>query len=189
MVPALPSPLRVAVVGVTGSGKTTLARCLAGQFRVPHVELDGLYWGPHWTPRPTEVFSALVAEALSPKAWATDGNYREVRRIVWGRANLLVWLDYSLPLVLWRLTKRIWRRGLWQEELWNGNRDQLWTHYFSRDSLYLWALQTYARYRRQFAEMILLPEYAHLRVLRFKAPRAAERWLAQLRTLCAETSG
>jgi hypothetical protein len=83
-------------------------------------------------------------------------------------------------VILWRLTKRIWRRELWHEELWNGNRDRLWTHYFSRDSLYLWALQTYPRYRQQFTEMIVQPEYTHLRVLQFKEPRAAERWLAQL---------
>ena len=181
--------MRAAVVGVTGSGKTTFARRLAGQFDIPHVELDGLYWAPRWTPRPTEVFSALVAEALFPEAWVADGNYHEVRPIVWGRANVLIWLDYSLPLILWRLTKRIWRRGLSQEALWNGNRDQLWTHYFSRDSLYLWALRSYPRYRRQFIEMIAQPDYTHLRVLQFKAPLAAEQWLAHLPVPCGEAPG
>jgi adenylate kinase family enzyme len=184
--PPLPRPLRAAVVGITGSGKTTLACRLGVQFHLPHVELDGLYWGPHWTPRPREVFSDLTAEALSGEAWTTDGNYREVRTIVWGRANLLIWLDYSLPVCLWRLTKRIWRRALWQEQLWNGNRDTLWPHLFSRDSLYLWACQTYRLYRQQYSEAILRPEYGHLQVMRFRAPRAADQWLAGLRT---ETPG
>jgi adenylate kinase family enzyme len=168
-------------VGITGSGKTTLACRLADQLHIPHVELDGLYWGPQWTPRPVEVFSGLTAEALSREAWTADGNYREVRPIVWARANVLIWLDYRLPVCLWRLTKRIWRRALSQEELWNGNRDTLWPHFFSRDSLYLWAFKTYRRYGRQYAEAVLRPEYAHLQLLRLKSPRAVEQWLATLR--------
>ncbi len=148
------------------------------QFRISHVELDALYWGPHWTPRPAEVFSALVAEALTGETWVADGNYREVRPIVWGRANALLWLDYSLPVCLWRLTRRLWRRGVKHEELWNGNRESLWSQLCTRDSLYLWALTSHPRYSRQFAENILRPEHAHLQVFRFKTSQAAEAWLA-----------
>jgi adenylate kinase family enzyme len=185
IVPPLPHPLRAAVVGITGSGKTTLARRLAHEFQIPHVELDGLYWGPNWTPRPPEVFVDLVAKAFTGESWVADGNYSEARPMIWTRANLLIWLDYSLPVVWWRLTKRIWRRGLRQEELWNGNRDRLWPQFFSRQSLYLWAFKTYGRYRRQYTEMIGCPEYAHLQVLRFKSPRYTTQWLAKL---CAKTS-
>jgi len=109
-----------------------------------------------------------------------DGNYREVRPIVWGRANALLWLDYSLLVCLWRLTRRLWRRGVKQEELWNGNRENLWAQLCTRDSLYLWALKSRPRYSRQFAENILRPEHAHLQVFRFKTPRAAEAWLAEV---------
>jgi adenylate kinase family enzyme len=41
---------RVAVVGVTRSGKTTLAITLSQRLGVPHIELDALYWQPNWTP-------------------------------------------------------------------------------------------------------------------------------------------
>jgi len=34
---------RVCVIGVTGSGKTTLAKRLAGQLRLDYVEMDSLY--------------------------------------------------------------------------------------------------------------------------------------------------
>jgi adenylate kinase family enzyme len=173
--------VRAAVVGITGSGKTTLARRLARQLHIPHVELDALFWGPQWTARPPEVFQVLTAEALRGEAWTADGNYSRVRPIVWGRANVLIWLDYRLPLILWRLTVRIWQRFFTQEELWNGNRERLWPHYFSRDSLYLWAFKTYRRHRQQFTETIQLPEYAHLQVLRFKTPRATAQWLSGAR--------
>src|SRR4051812_23251994 len=103
---------RINVVGTSGSGKTTMARDLAGILGVPHVELDALHWGPNWTEEPDEVFRERVDTLLVGDGWTTDGNYRTVRDIVWGRADTVVWLDYSLPLILWRLSRRTFGRAL-----------------------------------------------------------------------------
>lgn len=169
---------RYAVVGVTGSGKTRLARALAQRLALPHVELDALFWGPNWEKAPPEVFRARVAEALSGEAWVADGNYSATRDIVWRRAQALVWLDYPLPLVLWRLTVRTWRRIVLREALWSGNRERLRDLLFSRESLYLWVLQSYGRYRRAYPELLRLPEHSHLHVVRLRSPREAAAWLA-----------
>jgi adenylate kinase family enzyme len=53
----------VLVAGVSGSGKTTLAAGVAGVLGAPQVEIDALFHGPGWTPRPefieeVEEFSA-----------------------------------------------------------------------------------------------------------------------------------
>ncbi len=40
---------RIAIVGISGAGKTSLAKRLAATLSVMHVELDALYWHlPSW---------------------------------------------------------------------------------------------------------------------------------------------
>ncbi|CAG0943910.1 partial gluconokinase, partial [Anaerolineae bacterium] len=93
---------RISVVGVTGSGKTTFARQLAQRLGYPHIEMDALHWEPNWVQAPWDVFRARVDLALHGDTWVIDGNYSRARDIVWERADAVIWLDYALPLVLWR---------------------------------------------------------------------------------------
>ena len=171
---------RIVVVGTTGSGKTTLASELAQQLEVSHVELDALHWEPGWTEAPTDLFRERVTRALSGEAWVTDGNYSAVRDIVWSRADTLVWLDYSLPTILYRLTKRTFRRIFTREELWSGNKERMWIQFLSRDSIFLWALKTYRRRRREYPELLSSPEYAHLHLVHMHSPHQARRFLLSL---------
>jgi adenylate kinase family enzyme len=176
----LEQPRRIAIVGTSGSGKTTLARRLAQRLGIAHVELDAVYWGPDWTPAPRETFRACVAQALAGNAWTTDGNYSAVRDIVWSRADTIVWLDYTLPVVMGRVTRRTFRRSVIGQELWNGNRERLWTAVFSRDSIIWWALSTYRRRRKQYPLLFGQPEHAHLNVVRLRSPGMANEWLDSL---------
>jgi adenylate kinase family enzyme len=168
---------RIAVVGTSGSGKTTLASRLAQRLRIPHVELDALHWGPDWTPVSWELFRERVSHVLSGDAWSTDGNYSRVRDIVWGRADTVVWLDYSLPVVMARVTRRTMKRTLGREELWNGNRERFWAAFFSRDSIIWWALSTYRRRKKEYPLLFCQTQYAHLRVVHLTSPHATHRWL------------
>jgi len=171
---------RINVVGTSGSGKTTMARNLAARLGVPHVELDELHWGPNWTEEPDELFRERVGRLLVGEGWATDGNYHAVRDIVWSRADTIVWLDYSLPMILWRLTRRTVRRAVLNEEIWHGNKESLRTHLFTKDSLYLWVFQSYKKRRREYPELLALPEYAHLKKIRLRSAVEAHRWLASV---------
>lgn len=170
------SPARIVVVGTTGSGKSTLAERLAARIGGDFVDLDALNWGPDWTPAPVPEFRERATAALAAECWVVAGNYSKLRDIVWGAADTLVWLDYPLPLVLWRLLRRTIRRVATREELWNGNRERFREQFASRESLFLWAIKTYGRRRHEYPAALALPEYAHLRVLRFRWPRQMEQW-------------
>src|SRR5688500_18127460 len=101
---------RVNVSGTSGSGKSTFARRLAQRLEVPYVELDALYHRPNWETTPKDEYRAAVAIVAAEDAWVIDGNYTSTRDIVLARADTVVFLDYPLPVVLWRLTKRTLRR-------------------------------------------------------------------------------
>ncbi len=170
---------RVHVVGITGSGKTTLARMLASRLHVPHIELDALHWEPGWTEPDLVVFRARVEQALQADGWVVDGNYNKVRDILWKRADTLVWLDYPMPLILWRLFWRTLRRALSRELLWNTNRESLRTAFFSRQSLFVWAFTSRRSLRERYSQP-LPPEYPHLHKVHLRSPRETDAWLRRL---------
>ena len=168
---------RVVVGGSTSSGKTTFARALADRMGVPVIELDALHWGPNWTEVPREVFRERIARAIAPDGWVVDGNYSVARDLTWGQADTLVWLDYPLRVVLWRLFTRTNRRIRSGEQLFGGNRERFADAYLSRESLYLWVFRSYWKRRRTWPDLLAGPEGRHLAVHRFRSPRDAERWL------------
>lgn len=168
---------RIAVVGTTGSGKTMTAIELSRRLGISHVELDALYWGPDWTESKTEDFRTQVGEVIKSDSWIVDGNYSVVRDIIWPRAQIVVWLDYSLPIIMWQLTRRTFRRIILREELWNGCVERFWPQFFSRESIFLWALKTYRTRRKKYPELFAKPENAHLSIIRLRSPKMANKWI------------
>src|SRR5262245_54899461 len=161
---------RVAIVGSSSAGKTTLARALSRAMDAPHVELDALYWGPDWTPRPREVFRAAVQAAVGAPRWVVDGNYSVARDLVWGRATAVVWLDYSFFLIYPRALSRTFRRIVSQEPLWADNRESL-RNALDPDWIPWWILRTFRRRRREYPALFRRAEFAHLDVHRLAHPR------------------
>jgi adenylate kinase family enzyme len=137
-------PRRILVAGTSGAGKTTLAAALSARLGLWHIDIDGLYHGPGWVPRPE--FGADVAAFVAADEWVTEWQYSAVRPLLLSRADLLVWLDLTRPQVLAQLLPRTLRRRLRRVELWNGNVEPpLWTILTRRDHIVRWAWRTHPK--------------------------------------------
>ena len=173
---------RIVVVGTTSSGKSTLASQLAEKIGGDHIELDALYWEPNWESAEPLVFFERVEEAISSKSWVAAGNYRLVRDLIWENAEAIIWLDYPFHIVFWRLLTRTIRSAYHQEELWNGNRENFWTHLklWSDESLFHWLFKTYWRRKREYPMLFAFPKNAHLKIFHFKHPKETEHLLTNV---------
>ena len=171
---------RLVLIGTSGAGKTTMAKRIARVLDMPHVEFDAIRHGPNWTETPDDVFRETLRDRLQGDRWVGDGNYSLARDVVWPRATQVVWLDFPIRVVMWRLFWRTMRRGVFRQELWNGNREKIWWHFFSRQSLFLWVMQTHWRRRRTIPEALARPEHAHLDLVHLQSPKQAREWLSKL---------
>lgn len=168
-------PRRVLVAGTSGSGKTTLAARIAEILGVAHVEIDGLFHGPDWTPRAS--FVAEVEAFSAGPEWVTEWQYGAVRDRLVRRADLLVWLDLPRPVVMRQVVGRTVRRRLRRTPLWHGNVEPpLRTFLTDPQHIVRWAWATHGRTGpRVVSAMAADPR---LVVVRLRSRRAAGRWVA-----------
>lgn len=173
--------MRYVVVGTSGCGKSTLAQAMARSLQVPWIELDALFWAPGWQPRRRSEFAEGVREAARAERWVADGNYSDVREVLWPRATHIVWLNFARHVVLPRVIARTFRRAVLREPLWHGNRETLRKSFFSRQSIIWWSLTTHGRNLRRYAGLRADAAWAHLEWIELRTPGQASDFLQSLR--------
>jgi hypothetical protein len=92
------------------------------------------------------------------------------------RADTVVWLDLPLHIWLPRLIRRTWRRLRGRERLWNGNRESLKTAFWGRESLFVWAVRSHFRRRREWPDAL-----SRWNVIRLKSRREVDGFIGNAR--------
>ena len=169
--------IRINVVGTSGSGKSTLSKQIAQKLDVPYIQLDELHWKPDWQETPDEEFFPKVEKALKADSWVLDGNYTRTIPIKWKRTQMVVFLDLPFRTVLYRITKRSLLRGLRKEELWHGNKETVWKHFFTRDSMILWVIKTFYKNRKKYTELFKMTEYSYIKFVRLRTKKGIENFV------------
>jgi adenylate kinase family enzyme len=97
---------RVAIIGVSGSGKSWLAVRLGELLGLPVYHLDRLHWRPGWQAMPKDEWRALQEGLVKEPTWIIDGNYFSTFDVRLWACDTVVWLDLPiwvcLASVLWR---------------------------------------------------------------------------------------
>jgi len=170
---------RVTVVGVSGSGKSSVGRAIAERLDAPYVELDALHHGPGWTEATAEELRAQVEPWVARERWVIDGNYRnKIGDLVVVRADAVVWLDLPVRVWLPRLARRTFTRMLTREELWNGNREQLRFLVTERPNIFSWAWRSHRKNRRELEPW--MAEHTDAQLVRLRSSGEVTRFLAEL---------
>lgn len=176
---ALGRPRRILIYGVTGSGKTTLARRIGEATGLPWFSMDdAVGWLPGWVERPRDEQRRMVAELVARDDWVLDTAYGHWRDLVLPRVDLVVALDYPRWLSLGRLLRRSALRAATRERVCNGNTES-WRQLVSFDSILVWHFRSFARKRAQIAEWERDPDAPS--VVRLRSPRHTDQWLTRLR--------
>lgn len=174
-------PQRVLIAGITGSGKTTLARRIASKWGLVHHEIDALHHGPNWTPRP-EFLDDVRAFAATDR-WVTEWQYtsKGTDEIMTPRAQLAIWLDYPWPVVRRRLIRRTLGRSIRRTKMYNGNVEKpIWQILATKDpdeNILAWQTKTRGFWAAKMPQE--REHFPHLTIVRLRHPRETERWLRQ----------
>lgn len=177
---------RILVVGSSCAGKSTLSQKLSNAMDIHYIQLDALQWLPGWTERDDPTFFDMLTEAVtSHDDWVIDGNYSRTHHISWPRAQVIVWLNYSYPRVVWRAITRTCRRVFTKERLYSDNIETFRRSFLSRDSILLWVLTTFHYRRRRYQDIRKKNEYAHLTWIELRRPVPLESLISQIHNAAA----
>ena len=160
---------RIAVWGMSCSGKTTIAAELARRYGLSHIELDSIYWKPGWEPSPSDEYRRNLSTAMETCAngWVIDGNYTEIQPLVLPQADTVIWLRLPLPVILWRLFRRTIGRIVTGKVLWGTNKETWKDGFFSQDSLFAYVMKTWHTYPEKRRRLLKdIPNRAQLIELR-----------------------
>jgi len=172
---------RIAILGPTGSGKSTLGHRLGQVLGVRVVELDALFHRPNWEPTPKGEFREKVGSALEAAGgdWVCIGNYTSmVGDIVLPQADAIVWLRLPFRLTFQRLLKRTVRRAWSRELLWGTNRESWRKSFLDRESILWWAITQRTAHFDKMRET--LREIEHGEVVELRSDGEVEEFVAAL---------
>lgn len=92
---------RIHIIGGPGSGKTTLARQIAGTTGAPLYELDNIgYENGAGTRRPLHAKLADLHDIAGQPAWISEGIFLWWTDELLHRADMIVWLDPPVRVAL-----------------------------------------------------------------------------------------
>jgi len=169
---------KIVIFGLPGTGKTTLAARLARLLDLPCHDLDQVLFTSDGA-LPLEEFRTRAAALTRTAGWIVDGNYAKLADVTWHRADTVIWLDYPLPLIVARVTRRNLRRLAGRESAPGGGFG--WRRaFFSRKSVLANAIRKYLRNRGRYADQLAGIPQPGVQVLRFRTPAQAEHWLTAI---------
>ncbi|QHE51559.1 AAA family ATPase [Pontibacillus sp. HMF3514] len=110
---------KIHIIGSVGSGKTTLARNLSSQLRIPHYELDNVVWmrSENGDIRRTEQErDNYLSSIVQSKRWIIEGVHHNWVGESFREADLIIFLDTPYSIRNYRIIKRFFLQKIGTEK-------------------------------------------------------------------------
>ena len=109
---------RIAVIGISGSGKTSMARRLQAVTGLPLHHMDQLFWRGAWAAVPEHEYLVTHADLVATDAWIIEGYLDPAMANRAHAADLVVYLDIApIRCVLNVLARWLKHRRVARDEL------------------------------------------------------------------------
>lgn len=120
--------MKIAIIGYSASGKSTLAKKLADYYNAPCLHMDALRFQPNWITSDNNWMKSQVQSFLQQNnSWVIDGNYSFcLYHERMQESDLIIYLNFSRLNSLFRAVKRyIKYHGKNREDMANGCKEKL----------------------------------------------------------------
>ena len=97
---------RIAIIGISASGKSVFARELAKKTSLPLIHMDQLFWKADWKEAPEAEYFHQHEEMIQQDRWIIEGYIEESMASRLKRADLILYLDFPGWLCALRLVQR-----------------------------------------------------------------------------------
>jgi adenylate kinase family enzyme len=171
---------RIVVWGVTGSGKTTLARRLGEMLGLGVIELDAIRHARGWDSVEDAEMRMLLEQRMRElgDGWVLDGSYSMVHDVYLPHADTLIRVGLPWRVSFWRLFRRTVTRAWTREPLYNpeGPTESWRMTFFSRRSILWWSISRHrGTIERQRGRIAALEP--HVTVHELRSPREVDAFL------------
>ena len=159
---------KIAIIGGPGTGKSTLAKILGKEMKLPVYHIDGIHHLKNWEIRPTQERDAIISEKVKEPKWIIDGTYKATleERVI--NADLVIFLDYSTIAKLKGIISRYFKnKGQEKPEI-PGCKEKM-------DWEFIQLTMKWNKTKRKIVKDIL-DKYKDKKILIFKNRRSLNKW-------------
>ncbi len=97
---------KIFIIGMTGSGKSSLAKKISKKLKIPTYDLDDIFWIEKYSVKKDDENCKIeLKKILKKETWIIEGVYD------WGKeaadkSDLIIWLNYGINICAYRVFKR-----------------------------------------------------------------------------------
>ena len=112
--------MKIFIIGCSGSGKTHFAKTLCKMYKIPHFDLDNIYWDNnsncYGIKTPLKKREELLNDILKNNDWIIEGIYYSWTQNCFKEADKIFVLDIPKRVCIYRIIKRFIQRKLGLEK-------------------------------------------------------------------------